>query len=349
MDGVKGTVRMSNEIAGRKYSSLNLYFAFFFLFLPNFTFSKDILCDWFGIGCSEGVSNETLIDLGRGSTNQGFLFFDGDSARIRRRVEFSFSDESVKNKDKVILYLTNGLLPTGSIVLVNGQRMGTASGITIVADSKTKIIEFLWIIPPTGKDIQIDGSVNMVSLGFERIGNLTLSASEVNKPIPMLRIQGKVNNDWHWFKRLVFWLSTLFLSIVLIYKFFLAPVFLYRRLGLRGLRVELYEEGKNMPIWEYDFKRRIHGSRKALIGRKLPRTGWFSTFMKGRVALAVCPNLSEGTMIEIDRGKRKALLGKKIQVKYGPGLVNSIFENGKPEERKIQLPNSRLKLMFHLK
>ena len=340
---------MKKRFLERFYSSKIMVLAFFVLATPSISFSNDLLCDWFGIGFPSGSSNEALIDLGRQSTNQGFLFFNGDSARIHRRVEFSFSEESVKNRDKASLYLTEGLLPTGSIVLVNGQKMSAKYGITIIADSKRKILDFLWIIPPTGKDIQIDGSINLVPQGFERIGNLTLSESRKNVPIPMLRIQGEVNNDWHWFKRLVFWMSTLFFIIVVTYKFFLAPVFLYRRFGLLGLRVELYEEGKNMPVWEHDFRRGIYSSRKAFIGRKVSRPGWISTFMKGRVVFAESISLPEGTMIEIDRGKRKELLGKKIQVKYGPGLVNSIYENGKPEERKIQLPNSKLKMLFHLK
>jgi hypothetical protein len=340
---------MKKRSIGRFYSSKKIIIAFFVLASPIASFSNDLWCEWFGIGCSTGSSNEALIDLGRQSTNQGFLFFNGDSARIHRRVEFSFSEESVKNRDKVTLYLTKGLLLTGSIVLVNGERMSTKYGITILADSKRKILDFLWIIPPTGKDIQIDGSINLVPQGFERIGNLTLSESRKNIPIPMLRIQGEVNNDWHWFKRLVFWLSSLFFVIVVIYKFFLAPVFLYRRFGLLGLRVELYEEGKNMPVWEHDFRRRIYSARKAFIGRKVSRPGFISTFMKGSVVFAESIILPEGTMIEIDRGKRKELLGKKIQVKYGPGLVNSIYENGKQEERKIQLPNSKFKMLFHLK
>jgi hypothetical protein len=340
---------MKMRFLGRFYSSKIMLMAVFVLAIPSISFSNDLMCEWFGIGCPTGSSNEALIDLGRKSTNQGFLFFNGDSARIHRRVEFSFSEESVKNRDRAALYLTKGLLPTGSVVLVNGKRISVKYGLTIIADSRRKVLDFLWIIPPTGKDIQIDGSINLVPHGFERIGNKTLSESEKNISIPMLRIQGEVNNDWHWFKRLVFWLATILSVIVVTYKFFLAPVFLYRRLGLLGLRVELFEEGKNMPVWEHDFRRSIYSARKAFIGRKVSRPGWISAFMKGRVVFAESVSLPEGTTIEIDRGKRKELLGKKIQVKYGPGLVNSIYENGKPEERKIHLPNSKLKMLFHLK
>ena len=186
---------------------------------------QGLLCEWFGVGCPKGISNETLIDLGRQSTNQGFLFLDGDSARIRRVVEFTFSEESIRKKDKVVLFLTEGLLPKGSVVLVNGENMDVASGIDIIATSPTKKVEFLWIIPPTGKDIKINGTINMQPYGFERVGNVPINSGKRSMAIPMLRIQGKVCNDWHWFKRLVFWGCLVFVSIISLYKFFLAPFF----------------------------------------------------------------------------------------------------------------------------
>ena len=303
---------------------------------------QGLLCEWFGVGCPKGISNETLIDLGRQSTNQGFLFLDGDSARIRRVVEFTFSEESIRKKDKVVLFLTEGLLPKGSVVLVNGENMDVASGIDIIATSPTKKVEFLWIIPPTGKDIKINGTINMQPYGFERVGNVPINSGKRSMAIPMLRIQGKVCNDWHWFKRLVFWGCLVFVSIISLYKFFLAPFFLYRRFDLRGLRVELFEDGKAIPLWEHDFRSRIYGARKALIGQKIPRSGWIPLFLKGRMMTAQSSLLPLGLLIEVDRGKRKPLLGKKIQVKYGAGLVNAIYENSKPEERRITLPNSKL-------
>jgi hypothetical protein len=227
--------------------------------------------------------------------------------------------------------------------------MGVKYGIDIIAQSPTKTVEFIWIIPPTGIDIEIDGTINLIPFGFERLGNLPIPIGQQSMAIPMLRIQGEVSNDWHWLKRLVFWVCLVFVSILSLYKFFLAPFFLYRRIDLRGLRVELFEDGKAIPIWEHDFRSRIYGARKALIGQKIPRTGWIPLFLKGRLATAQSSLLPVGLLIEVDRGKRKPLLGKKIQVKYGVGLVNAIFENSKPEERRITIPNSKLKLLFHLK
>lgn len=311
--------------------------------------AQGIWCDWFGIGCPKGGSNQTFIDLGRSSTNQGFLFFDGDSARIKRTIEFTFSDESINKRDKVILSLTDGLLPNGSKVFVNDKEITEQNSVSIVAESPRKNVQLVWIIPPTGQDVKIDGSINLSPVGFERMGNLSISPGQQSQPIPMLRIQGEIKNDWHWSKRLTFWFFTILLSIILFYKFFLAPVFLHRRFDLLGLRLELFEEGKSQPVWSHDFGRRIRGARRALIGQKVPSQGLFSTFMKGRVSVAKATNLPNGLLIEVDRGKRKPMKGKKIQVKYGAGLISSIFENSPPNERKIYIPNSKLSLIFHLK
>ncbi len=331
-----------------KYSTWLILVCFFHaLSLPQAK-ADGMLCEWFGIGCPEGSGNETLLDLGRSSTNEGFLFFKGDSAQIIRSIQFVFSEESVKKQDKLDLVFNEGLLPTGSIVYVDNELLSGTDKATVIADKPEKNVIIRWVIPPTGEDLAIDGNIDVIPFGFERAGNMKLDSSRVAQPLPMLRIQGAVSNDWHWFKRLNFWFWTLLLSVICFYKFFLAPVFLYRRSDLRGLKAMVFQEGKALPIWEQDF-RKIHGSIQALLGQKVPRQGLFSRFMKGKIATATCADLPSGLIIEIDRGRRKTLKGKKIQVRYGVGLVNSMYENETEQERTIQLPNTGLKITFIIK
>ena len=70
-------------------------------------------CEWFGMGCSEGEENAVLMDLGRQSTNTGFLFFSGDTAVIERTLELTFSSRSISKGDKLQIQVESGQLSKG--------------------------------------------------------------------------------------------------------------------------------------------------------------------------------------------------------------------------------------------
>jgi len=312
------------------------------------TSAQGVLCEWFGYGCHDGSNNQSLIDLGRNSTNQGFLFFDGDSAQISQSIQFIFSEESVKRNDRLDLVFNESLTPPGSKVYLNEEPLPSSNRFQVIADVPEKEISIRWVVPPVDDDLEIQGDIEVISYGFERAGNRLIDSSASQVPFPMLRIQGEVKNDWHWAKRSVFWFAVTFLFSICFFKFFLAPVFLHRRSDLRGLKVLLYQEGTSLPIWEQDF-RRIHGSIKARMGNRLPRQSIIGTFMKGRIVDVICPHLPDGVVVHFIRGTRKPGKGKKVQVSYGPGLVNSIYENQSEQERSIRFPNSDLTLIVVIK
>jgi hypothetical protein len=331
-----------------KYKLIIFLVCLLYALSPSRARANGIFCEWFGVGCPEGTGNEALLDLGRSSTNQGFLFFKGDSAEIVKNIQFFFSEESVKKRDRLDLSFNDGLLPVGSLVYVDQVLLPGYGKATVIADKPEKNVVIRWVIPPTGKDVVIDGNIDVIPYGFERAGNMTLDSLRAVQPLPMLRIQGTVNNDWHWFKRLNFWFWLFVLIVLIFYRLVLSPVFLHQRFDLRGLRIMVFQEGKAMPVWEHDF-RKIHGSIQALLGQKVPRQGLIARLMNGRIATATCPDLPSGLLIKIDKGKRKAIKGKKIQVRYGVGLVNSIYENETDDERTIHLPNSSLRLTFAIR
>jgi hypothetical protein len=85
------------------------------------------------------------------------------------------------------------------------------------------------------------------------------------------------------------------------------------------------------------------------MGNRLPRQSIIGTFMKGRIVDVICPHLPDGVVVHFIRGTRKPVKGKKVQVRYGPGLVNSIYENQSEQERSIRFPNSDLTLIVVIK
>lgn len=178
-------------------------------------------CDWFGIGCPEGEQNQVLLDLGRESTNTGFLFFEGDTAVIERTLELTFSARSIMNQDKLYIQVTARGLPEGTTVTLDGTSCLEPDDVAFIARKEMERVVLRWTIPPTGADVDLSGSLRIRPYGFDRAGSMALNGPE-GRAIEMLRIQGEIDDDWHWSRRLTFWFLAIVLTVYFLWKFAIA-------------------------------------------------------------------------------------------------------------------------------
>ena len=181
-------------------------------------------CEWFGIGCPDGELNQVLMDLGRESTNTGFLFFEGDTAVIERTLELTFSKRSIAKQDKLYIQVSSEGLPDGATVTLDGTSCLEPDDVAFMARTQQERVVLRWTIPPSGEDVDLAGTVQIRPYGFDRAGSFPLDGNE-GRALDMLRIQGEVDHDWHWAKRLTFWFWTVVLTFIGLVKFFFAPVF----------------------------------------------------------------------------------------------------------------------------
>lgn len=299
-------------------------------------------CEWFGMGCSEGEENAVLMDLGRQSTNTGFLFFSGDTAVIERTLELTFSSRSISKGDKLQIQVEAGQLPQGASVTLDGRNCLAPAKVDVVAASPLQRVKLRWVVPPTGEDIDLQGAVNITPVGFERAGSMPLGGKE-NKSLEMLRLQGEVDDDWHWAKRTTFWFWVLVLFTICFIKFFLAPVFFHPRLKVNKVLVQCFPEsgpfaqgmGSSIQSKQWKGAREVWlvGSRK----KKREKQSWWRDFLLGRTVVEVRDYIGEAEF-RVLKGPRSRKGGIRVQVilwQGGKKSPHSIFSTNEPEFNRI--------------
>ena len=223
-------------------------------------------CEWFGMGCPQGEQNAVLMDLGRQNTNTGFLFFDGDTAVIKRTLELTFSDRAIAKGDKLILQVEAASLPAGVSVSVDGQNCLAPAQVEIRARQSSQRVTLQWVVPPTGEDVDLTGALNVTPVGFDRAGSMPL-AGKKGVSLEMLRLQGEVDDDWHWAKRTTFWFWFVVLTSILLIKFFFAPVFFHPRLKVNKALVQAFPAEPLLKVWGVQFNQKS--------GVESARFGWW--------------------------------------------------------------------------
>lgn len=295
------------------------------------------LCEWFGVGCPEGEQNAVLIDLGRQNTNTGFLFFDGDTAVVERTLELTFSNRSIAKGDKLKLQVVANGLPVGASVTLDGRNCLAPVEVEILAKQSRQRVRLRWMVPPTGEDIDLTGAVKVTPIGFNRAGSSPLEGKQ-GAPLEMLRLQGEVDDDWHWAKRTTFWFWTLFFSLLSLWKFFLAPVFIHRRLKFNGGTVRCYEDA--IPLGQHVEERTLRklGKRRVIhisSGRK-KRSAW-KDFLHGRSEVLRMERVG-GEEFIILKGKTNKRRGLKLEVRRKQGqrwVSSSVYSKNEPEENRV--------------
>jgi hypothetical protein len=299
-------------------------------------------CEWFGMGCPEGEQNAVLLDLGRQNTNTGFLFFDGDTAVIRKTLELTFSDRAISKGDKLILQVEAAALPSGVSVSVDGQNCLAPAQVEIRARQSSQRVTLQWVVPPTGEDVDLTGALNVTPVGFDRAGSMPL-AGKKGVSLEMLRLQGEVDDDWHWAKRLTFWFWLITLTIVSLIKFFIAPVFRHPRMKVNRVHVQVFPEegpfiqGLGMPIETVKWR----GARQVwLLGssrKKRTKKSFWRDFLFGRTVIEVRDYIGEAELHirkanNRGRGIRLEVLCWQDNQKR-PSIVTS---NAEPEENQVR-------------
>ena len=299
---------------------------------------NDWPCDWFGWGCSEGEQNAVLLDVGRQSTNTGFLFFSGDSAVIRRTLEFTFSNRSIRKGDFLKVQVRADGLPDGVEVHVDGKPCLAPASVEIKAVRPVQRVELMWLVPPTGADVDLKGVVDVTPVGFDRAGSMPLKG-KAGKTLEFIRIQGEVDDDWHWAKRVTFWFWVVVLTSLGLWKFFLAPVFFHRRLKIHGGRMRCYEDvgSAGQPLEEVGLRgwgklRSVH-----LTNQRLKKSPW-KEFLHGRskVIRMECIGSNEFKILKGGTSRRRGL---KMQVlrKQGPRWIPaSVYSKRDAAENRIR-------------
>ena len=299
-------------------------------------------CEWFGIGCPDGEQNQVLMDLGRESTNTGFLFFDGDTAVVERRLELTFSKRAIAKQDKLYIQVAADGLPEGATVTLDGTSCLEPDEVAFMARKSKEQVVLRWIIPPSGEDVDLEGAVRIRPYGFDRAGSMPLSGRE-GRSMDMLRIQGEVDHDWHWSKRLTFWFWTIVLTFLGLVKFFFAPVFFHPRLKVNRARVQCFPEsgpfaqGMGSMIQSKNWK----GARQVwLVGSRRKnrekRSVW-KDFLFGRTVVEVRDYLGEAEF-RVRRGARSRRGGMRVEVmkwEAGKKSPHSVYSSYEPEQNRI--------------
>lgn len=299
------------------------------------------LCEWFGWGCPEGGQSAVLLDLGRQSTNTGFLFFSGDTAVMERTLEFTFSNRSIRYQDKLTFQVVSNGLPDGSSVTLDGRNCLSPASLTITAKQPRQEMTIRWVVPPTGEDVDLSGTIKVTPVGFERAGLMSLDGS--SRSIELLRIHGEVDDDWHWAKRLTFWFWTLVFVTLGSIKFFFAPVFFHPRLKVNKAVVECFPaegpfaQGMGSAIESKKWKGKrevwIVGSRR----KKREKLSWWRDFLYGRTLVEVRDYIGDAEF-RVRRGARSRRGGMRLEVmrwENGKKFPFSIFSTNEPELNRV--------------
>tara|TARA_B100000768_G_C11278001_1_gene376943 strand:- start:973 stop:2004 length:1032 start_codon:yes stop_codon:yes gene_type:complete len=286
-------------------------------------------CQWFGIGCEEGSQNQTLLDVGRQRTIESFLFFDADSALIERTIEFSFSERSASYGDYLELQWTGDALPEGSRVTLNGSSVLAPSWYKVEASPAPWRGTIQIQIPPTGDDHEIQGGLSVRAYGFERAGSQELG-SNGTKPISMLRVQGSVDSDWHWFKRGLFWLIAVTFTIVALWKWIVAPV-RFGRFRIPRLVMGSVVQDSGNAVKEKVFTNLSRGlfrrgTRIIQLSGRRKMSNPFEEFMHGKSVHYSLPSLGN-QIVEIKPLSKDRRKGARIQVRW--------FENKREKTHTI--------------
>ena len=257
-------------------------------------------CEWFGIGCPDGELNQVLMDLGRESTNTGFLFFEGDTAVIERTLELTFSKRSIAKQDKLYIQVSSEGLPEGATVTLDGTSCHEPDDVAFMARTQKEKVVLRWVIPPSGEDVDLSGTVQIRPYGFDRAGSMAIRGKE-GRAIEMLRIQGEVDHDWHWAKRLLFWFVVLTLTIYVLWKFVVARGVHHRfdRLSVR-FEVGVERRGTRTPFTEETLW--LEGVREVMVGSQPKRPSGFNRHMNGRVTAVDIPSMPDGLIFSFFPG-----------------------------------------------
>lgn len=260
-------------------------------------------CEWFGIGCPDGEQNQVLMDLGRESTNTGFLFFDGDTAVLERTLELTFSKRAIAKQDKLYIQVSADGLPEGATVTLDGTSCLEPDEVAFMARKSKEQVVLRWIIPPSGEDVDLEGAVRIRPYGFDRAGSMSLTGRE-RRSLDMLRIQGEVDHDWHWSKRLTFWFWAIVLTLIILIKWVLGPI-VYPRFKFRYADVTVTEE--ELGEVKVLFKDRLKMRRKRLfyIGSEYDKPGAISCWLWGRVGAKKHGGLANGGIVLRSGGKSR--------------------------------------------
>lgn len=298
-------------------------------------------CQWFGWGCDEGAQNQTLIDFGRQRTVESFLFFDSDSAHIEQIIEFSFSARSAAMGDYVDLQW-EGEVPAGTSVSLNGKNVLSPNWHRIEAQNQPWQGVLAISIPPSGNDHEISGGLKVKPQGFERAGSQDLT-SQSSKPLTMVRVQGEVDSDWHWFKRLIFWFTVFSLTSLCLIKFFFAPVFFHPRLKVNKVKVVCFPaqgpfvNGITPAIETYKWKGHreiwLVGDRK---GKRDKQSLW-RDFLYGRTGYEIRDYLGN-TEFRIRRTRSRKGRGMRLEVMQfsnGKKRPSSVYSKYEPAQNRV--------------
>lgn len=314
-------------------------FGVFFYVAPLQAGPADWRCEWFNWGCDEGVSNGAFIDFGRERTVESFLFFDADSAFLSRSIEIEFSQRSANLGDYLELQWRGEGLPPGSEVTLNGRPVSAPEWVRVDAAAEPWSGNLEIHIPPTGEDHAFHGNLVTRSHGFERAGAQFLNGNTME--VPMVKVQGDVDSDWHWLKRLLFWLLVVGLTVMSIWKWVFAPS-IYKRFKTPRLVVTAFENGNfSTPVLTMTYgrlNRRIlsrRGVKLLLLADKRVRQSPLKTFLNGKDRQCRNWSVLEGIQVQVmqgSTGRRNSKKGWKMQVLW--------HENGRERTRNIYRHNS---------
>lgn len=308
---------------------------------------SDWPCEWFNWGCDEGVNNGAFIDFGRERTVESFLFFDADSAVLKRSIEIEFSKRSAAMGDYLELQWRGEGLPEGSQVTLNGSRVAPPHWVRVVAATAPWTGELEIRIPPTGEDHVFHGNLITRSHGFERAGTQELTAT--SQEVPMVKVQGDVDSDWHWLKRLLFWLVVITVTAVSIWKWVFAPS-IYKRFKTPRLVVSGFTGGDfSTPALTMPYgglNRRIlsrRGVKLLVLSNKRVRQSPLKSFLNGKDRH--CPNwaILEGVQVQVMQGatrRRNSKKGWKMQVLWhenGRERTKNIYRHHSPQENQLNI------------
>ena len=300
-------------------------------------------CEWFGWGCDEGASNQTFIDVGRKNTVEGFLIFDADSAVIESPLSIEFSKRSVALGDFLEVQWKGERLPNGSSIELDGQSILPPNWVQILAVRETWTGALVIRVPPTGEDHSIQGELIFKTHGFERAGNQELKGQSA---LSMVRYQGEVDSDWHWFKRFLFWLIILFCTSVALWKWGVAPI-RYRRFKMSKVQIVGFEGP--------DRSRPKHSTQHGKLNRSLlrMRSGYralwlverrkkfnpMASFFNGRSKRSSGWAMLGGTEVCLLQGATHRRKGWKVDVVWFENGVEkgskSVFRNNDAEENEV--------------
>ena len=309
-------------------------------------------CQWFGWGCDEGAQNQTLIDFGRQRTVESFLFFDSDSAHIEQTIELSFSARSASMGDYVDLQW-EGEVPAGTSVSLNGKNVLSPNWHRIEAQTQPWQGVLAISIPPSGNDHEISGGLKVKPYGFERAGSQDLTR-QPSKPLTMVRVQGEVDSDWHWFKRLVFWFVVFVATAIALWKFIIAPA-RFGRFKIARIVMTTKEKGSETSPSQKVFRNLNRGLFRRptriirMSSKRMVPNPW-SEFMHGKSLSHRLHGLG-AVEVEVKPHKTTRRKGAAIQVRWKIDgkwdIPRTIYrKERRKEDKNVEIPVSAGKVLM---